>query len=55
MAASHEDIFNDNYQYKLKVMLYVALNKCRRELILLCPSSKRDEVDVILNKVGKEV
>lgn len=51
----HEDIFNDNYQYKLKVMLYVALNKCRRELILLCPSSKRDEVDVILNKVGKEV
>ena len=46
----HDDLFRDSYLYRVKVMLYVALNKCRHKLVLLCPRSKMGEVsDLLLN------
>ena len=51
----HEELFKNDYQYNVKVMLYVALNKCRKDLIILCPSSKRKEVDQLLGNLKKQV
>lgn len=50
----HEELFKDDYQYNVKVMLYVALNKCRNKLVILCPSSKVEELNKLLFSLRKE-
>lgn len=49
----HDNLFKDDYQYSVKVMLYVALSKCRNRLVLLCPSSKKAELDQLLGNLKK--
>lgn len=44
----HNELFKKDYQYNIKVMLYVALNKCRHNLIILIPSSKIEELNKLL-------
>lgn len=51
----HDVLFSDDYQYNIKVMLYVALSKCRQELIILCPSSKKQELTKLLGNLKKQV
>ena len=46
----HDELFNEDYQYNIKVMIYVALSKCRHNLIILCPSSKTKELGNLLEK-----
>jgi len=50
----HDELFEVNYQYNIKVMLYIALNKCRHNLIILCPSSKKEELNQLLDGLGKK-
>ena len=54
----HEDFLKNDYDYHIKVMLYVALSKCKSKVILLCPNSKKQELRNLLknlkNKNTKE-
>lgn len=51
----HDELFKDDYQYNIKVMLYVALSKCRDNLIILCPSSRSIELNMILGNLKKQM
>ena len=44
----HEELNFSDYQYNIKVLIYVALTKCRKKVVLLCPKSKRSELDKLL-------
>ena len=44
----HNELFKRDYQYNIKVMLYVALSKCRHNLIILLPSSKIEKLNKLL-------
>ena len=44
----HNELFIDDYQYNIKIMLYVALSKCRHSLIILIPNSKVLELNELL-------
>lgn len=51
-------IIKDSYhsdinQYNIKLLIYVALTKCKKRLILLCPKSKRSELDKLLCNIKK--
>ena len=49
----HDEIFITDYLYNIKVMIYVALNKCRHNLVILCPSSQKQEITNLLGKITK--
>lgn len=51
----HDDFLRMDYDYHIKVMLYIALSKCRKKLILLCPESKKYELRDILKSLNKKV
>lgn len=48
-----DNYHDNNYQYNIKLLIYIALTKCKKRLILLCPKSKRDELDKLLGKLNK--
>lgn len=50
----HDSFLKEDYQYNIKVMLYVALNKCRDNLIILCPSSKKQQLEKLLGNLKKQ-
>lgn len=47
----HEDLTINNNNYNIKLMIYTSLSKCREELIILVPKTKKKEVLKILKKV----
>lgn len=47
----HEDLLKKQRDYVIKLMVYTSLNKCRNELILLCPMKKEYEVIKILKNI----
>lgn len=49
----HEPLFVDAYLYNIKVMLYIALSKCRSKVIILCPTSKKKKLLNLLSKINK--
>jgi len=49
----HDELFLNDYWYNFKVLLYVALNKCKKKLVVLCPNSKREEIDNVISKLVK--
>lgn len=51
----HDELNISDYYYNIKVFIYVALSKCKNNLILLCPKTKRKELDKILNNIKKEL
>lgn len=51
----HEDFLKTDYDYYIKVMLYVALSKCRQKVVLLCPRSRKQELKKILKNLKKQV
>ena len=51
----HEDFLRNDDYYYIKVMLYVALSKCREKLVVLCPESRKQELTNILKRLGKKM
>ena len=47
----HEDLLKKDNYYQIKVMLYVALNKCRGKLIILCPLSREREISKLFSSL----
>ena len=47
----HDNLLEENNSYNIKVMIYVTLNRCRDNLIILCPSSKRNLIEKTLENI----
>lgn len=47
----HENQLIQNNYYQIKLMLFIALNKSRNKIILLCPKSRKKELNKILKKL----
>ena len=45
-----DSCYEYNYKYNIKLLIYMALTKCKKRLILLCPKSRRAELDSLLDK-----
>ena len=48
-----DNYHDNNYQYNIKLLIYIALTKCKKRLILLCPKSRRSELDKLLGNIKK--
>lgn len=47
----YEDKVDIYREYRLKLMIYITLSKCKKELILLVPSSYEKEVKKVIKKI----
>ena len=47
----HDDLFLKNNHYNTKVTLYIALTKCRSKVIIICPTSKKEELNQLLGNL----
>lgn len=47
----HENLLIKNNYYHIKLKLFIALNKSRNKLILLCPKSRKKELSTILRNL----
>jgi len=47
----HEDLTVSDDDYFIKFMIYISLSKCKSELILLCPCSKKNRIMKLFKKV----
>ena len=47
----YEDKVDIYREYRLKLMIYITLNKCKKELILLVPSSYEKEIKKVIKKI----
>lgn len=48
----HDTLFTDDYQYNIKLMIYIAINKCKNNIIILCPTSKKSNLLKLLEKIN---
>lgn len=48
----HDTLFTDDYQYNIKLMIYIAINKCKNNIIILCPTSKKTSLLNLLEKIN---
>ena len=47
----HENLLIKNDYYQIKLMLFIAINKVRKKVILLCPKSRKKELSSILKNL----
>ena len=47
-----EDLIDNDDSYKFKLIIYTSLSKCKSELILLCPSSKKKYIVKLLKRIN---